>query len=420
MDNVRKGEIMTQIITADQARKMLTPHDGGYRFEYAGQAVYLTDDQRPPLTQAQAEAILSRLAAKIPLDWLTVPIFLMPYNLRLWDEFWSQGYAGRAYPTHVLMGPGISEPDFVHELAHVFCFRFIDDNTGDNSDTDRMAEYKALRGIVGHQDTDGWSDRPSEIFAEDFRYLLGFGQWELEIPPPEPVILDFIMGFLIGGDSMSLADVDLRKPSGVSARTIDKFLAGTPLVGLGKAFMLAEQQWAVSARYLAAHAVLESAWGRSKIAQDKHNLYGFQAYDSSPYASARAFPSFEECIKYVAQYVARNYLNPDGKYYNGSTLRGMNKRYATDQKWADKIASLMRKIELEEEKSVAEKKEVFSDIKGHWAHDTIVKAKELGLMSGYPDGSFQPDKPVTRAELAAAQVKLFEKIAEAIQAVAKK
>ena len=40
------------------------------------------------------------------------------------------------------------------------------------------------------------------------------------------------------------------------------------------------------------------------------------------------------------------------------------------------------------------------DITGHWAEKAIRRCVERGLMRGYPDGSFQPDKPVTRAELA--------------------
>ena len=41
-----------------------------------------------------------------------------------------------------------------------------------------------------------------------------------------------------------------------------------------------------------------------------------------------------------------------------------------------------------------------TDYDGHWAEEDIRWAVERGLMTGYPDGSFQPDKPVTRAELA--------------------
>lgn len=39
------------------------------------------------------------------------------------------------------------------------------------------------------------------------------------------------------------------------------------------------------------------------------------------------------------------------------------------------------------------------DITGHWAEAAIRRCMERGLLKGYPDGSFQPDKPVTRAEI---------------------
>ena len=46
------------------------------------------------------------------------------------------------------------------------------------------------------------------------------------------------------------------------------------------------------------------------------------------------------------------------------------------------------------------KPEQIDDITGHWAEKAIRRCMERGLLKGYPDGSFQPDKPVTRAELA--------------------
>ena len=48
------------------------------------------------------------------------------------------------------------------------------------------------------------------------------------------------------------------------------------------------------------------------------------------------------------------------------------------------------------------------DITGHWAEDDIRWCMEHGFMQGYPDGSFQPDKPVTRAELATVIRRLVE------------
>ena len=48
------------------------------------------------------------------------------------------------------------------------------------------------------------------------------------------------------------------------------------------------------------------------------------------------------------------------------------------------------------------------DITGHWAEKDIRRCLERGLLQGYPDGSFQPDKGVTRAELAAVLNRLEE------------
>jgi chondroitin AC lyase len=42
----------------------------------------------------------------------------------------------------------------------------------------------------------------------------------------------------------------------------------------------------------------------------------------------------------------------------------------------------------------------FTDIQGHWAAQSIQDAVGKGLVLGYPDGTFKPDKPITRAELA--------------------
>lgn len=44
----------------------------------------------------------------------------------------------------------------------------------------------------------------------------------------------------------------------------------------------------------------------------------------------------------------------------------------------------------------------------HWAEAAIEKVKELELMSGYPDGTFKPDNPVTRAELASVLTRFYE------------
>jgi hypothetical protein len=48
-----------------------------------------------------------------------------------------------------------------------------------------------------------------------------------------------------------------------------------------------------------------------------------------------------------------------------------------------------------------------SDVSGNWAEPFIKVLTEKGIIAGYPDGTFQPDRPVTRAEFAALVNKAF-------------
>ena len=47
------------------------------------------------------------------------------------------------------------------------------------------------------------------------------------------------------------------------------------------------------------------------------------------------------------------------------------------------------------------------DYRVHWARENIEKWVKEGIVSGYPDGSFRPNKPVTRAEFIAIVNNLF-------------
>jgi len=43
-------------------------------------------------------------------------------------------------------------------------------------------------------------------------------------------------------------------------------------------------------------------------------------------------------------------------------------------------------------------KDLFPDISGHWAKDYINQAANKGFVNGYEDGTFKPDRNITRAE----------------------
>lgn len=51
----------------------------------------------------------------------------------------------------------------------------------------------------------------------------------------------------------------------------------------------------------------------------------------------------------------------------------------------------------------------YSDLsEKHWAYDYVMDMQEKGIMLGYPDGTFRPNKEVTRAELAAMITRVFQ------------
>ncbi|MGO1580802.1 MAG: S-layer homology domain-containing protein [Peptoniphilaceae bacterium] len=55
----------------------------------------------------------------------------------------------------------------------------------------------------------------------------------------------------------------------------------------------------------------------------------------------------------------------------------------------------------------------FEDIKGHWAKEAIDQAYANDRIAGYPDGSFRPDKSITRAEAAKIINSLFDRMVRA-------
>jgi len=151
------------------------------------------------------------------------------------------------------------------------------------------------------------------------------------------------------------ANLPLHLPTNYTAEELDRYLnekypateayPTSPLAGLGATFIKVAEEYNVNALYLLAHAIHESAWGTSKIAQEKFNLFGYNAYDSDPYGSAKTYASFEESIIDAAKKVTTEYIIYNGKYFNGAVLGnksyGMNVKYASDPLWGEKIAAHM-------------------------------------------------------------------------------
>ena len=141
---------------------------------------------------------------------------------------------------------------------------------------------------------------------------------------------------------------DLRKPTNYTAEELDKVysvmnIKGSRLAGKGAIFKEAEERYQVNALYLIAHSALESAWGRSQIANDKNNFFGIAAYDTTPYDSAKSFDNVDKGILGAAKWIRQNYID-NGRTYLGNKSSGMNVLYASDPYWGEKIASIMMTI----------------------------------------------------------------------------
>lgn len=62
--------------------------------------------------------------------------------------------------------------------------------------------------------------------------------------------------------------------------------------------------------------------------------------------------------------------------------------------------------------NAAEANGSFTDISGHWAEPEINRAASLGWVAGYPDGSFRPNSPITRAEAIAMINRVLRRLPE--------
>lgn len=162
-----------------------------------------------------------------------------------------------------------------------------------------------------------------------------------------------------GGSSGKLSfNIALNKKSGFTLEQFTKALTDDKDVNRifqnnSKYFYYVEDEYNINGIFVAAVGIHESAWGTSKIALNKNNLFGYGAYDSNPYNGAYDFEDYAESIDLVSRVFVKYYINPsgtniydgqkaNGKYYSGNTLYAVNKRYATDKNWANGVYKYMK------------------------------------------------------------------------------
>ena len=151
----------------------------------------------------------------------------------------------------------------------------------------------------------------------------------------------------------------LNKPSGLSLEQFKKILNDSKdknkiFTNNAEYFYYIEKQYNINGVFVAAIGIHESAWGTSKIALQKNNLFGYGAYDSNPYNGAYNFSNYSESINSDCKSICENTIliqrgtsiyggeKALGTYYNGSNLSGINKNYASDKNWANAVYSHMQ------------------------------------------------------------------------------
>lgn len=138
-----------------------------------------------------------------------------------------------------------------------------------------------------------------------------------------------------------------KRLQGITATQINNWIRAkapnSPFNGQGQVFIEAQKQSGLDARYILAHAALESAWGTSRIGRQYHNYFGINAYDSNPdNAKKSSNRSLQAGIINGAVWIKEHYYNRGQK-----TLYAMNHdknghNYASDKAWGDKIANIMK------------------------------------------------------------------------------
>ncbi len=278
----------------------------------------------------------------------------------------------KSYENNVLVSEEILESivleDFIPQIVDKGTSKFLSDNKAHLGDTMYVTKEVTL--------LDGSNDSASEICtilkSLDVTLLELDGEdWckieydGLEGYVPSKVLTTsqvtpgIIEANRVQRIKMTLEEgIPLNQSTDLSLEDYKKILSGNSadrnhvIEENAEAFYNADKTYHMNGVFLAAMAIHESGWGMSTIANDKKNLFGYGAYDRSPYESSFSFETYAEGIDLVAKVLVKYYINEEGtpiygeevakgSYYNEPTVAGVNVRYASDGEWHHKIYKYM-------------------------------------------------------------------------------
>ena len=143
-------------------------------------------------------------------------------------------------------------------------------------------------------------------------------------------------------------DTNLLSVSGASAWAIDEYLkATTSLPPLGAAFVAAEKQYGVNARFLLAAAMHESAWGTATSRARNTTCSVTTPMTATRSASRPPSPRYAASIDSTARFIKETYLTRGGRWWGGRpTLRSMQQFWSSSHRWGIDVSRIATSIHL--------------------------------------------------------------------------
>ena len=134
---------------------------------------------------------------------------------------------------------------------------------------------------------------------------------------------------------------DVRELSNVTESQMYDLLSGTGLSDVAWVFTYAEDYYGINALFLLGITALESGWGTSHRAVNHNNLTGYNIVSDS---SVYTFSSRADSVLATAKLLHKDYLNRDGRYFNGYSVESVNIKYCANNDWSDKVISISTKM----------------------------------------------------------------------------
>lgn len=132
---------------------------------------------------------------------------------------------------------------------------------------------------------------------------------------------------------------DLREKSNLTEKELSQILKGTNMEELVPYLISAEKEYGVNAMVLTGMIANNSNWNTSERAVKYNNVFNLGVFENN--SKGLTFKSKEEAINYTAKLLANEYLNEDGMYFNGYSLKNVSENFCNSNVWVNNVNNII-------------------------------------------------------------------------------